>query len=101
MLERRHDARLLARQVDAGGLAEAERAHPVVEARRARPCRPIVIAPTLLGLREDLRRGQRLVAVSVGVVDRAVGDLDLRREVERRRRRDHVLLQRAGDGERP
>ncbi len=43
-----------------------------------------MIAPTLLGLGEDAGRVERDPAALVRLADHAVGDLDLRRQVERR-----------------
>ena len=50
--------------------------------------RPIVIAPTLLDWARICGGRQRLGAARVRLADRAVGDLDLRRQVERRVGRD-------------
>ena len=97
--EREHDARLLARQVGAGRLAEAEAPHPLVELPGAEPEADLDRAD-VGGLLEDLARGQRDRAARVRLADHAVVELDRRRQAELRVRRDLVLLERARDGER-
>ena len=73
-------------QVDAGRRAEPEPVHPVVEALRDRACMPISSAPMLLETLRMCGHRQRLVAVGLGVVDLAVGDLEHRGDVELRAR---------------
>ena len=94
-----HDAALLAGKVDAGRLAEPEPVHPVVEPLGAELLADQVGADVARVL-EDLGDGQRLVAVVLGVVDLPVGELEDRRDVELRVRRDHPVLERAGDRDR-
>ena len=79
--------------------AEPEGAHPVVEAPGAQALADHDRAD-VARLREDPGGVERLPAAVLGVVDRAVGDLDLRRQVERRRRRHRAVLERTRDGER-
>ena len=93
------DAALLAGKVDAGGLAEAEPVNPVVELLGAELL-PDQVGADVARVLEDLRDGQRLVAVVLGVVDLPVGELEHGRDVERRVRRDHPVLERAGDRDR-
>ena len=59
-----------------------------------------MIAPTLVDFLRISRCGQRAVAGVVRLADLAVGDLDRRRQVERRVRRDLAVLERAGHRER-
>ena len=75
------DSLLLAGEVDAGGRAEPEPVHPVVEALWPELHPDLVGADVARDL-EDLGDRQRLVAVGLGVVDLAVGDLEHRRDVE-------------------
>ena len=97
--EREHDAALLAREVGAGRLAEAEAPHPLVELLGAEPQADRDRAD-VGGLLEDLARGQRDRAARVRLADHAVIEPDRRRQVELRARRDLVLLERARDRER-
>ena len=92
-------ARLLARQVDARGLAEAEAPDPAIEVVGAEPL-PDRHGADVGGLLEDLGRGQGHVAARVRLADLAVGHGDRRREVERRVRPHLALLERGGHGER-
>ena len=61
---------------------------------------PDQVGADVAGDLEDLGGAERLVAVGLGVVDLAVGDLEHRRDVERGARRDHAVLERAGDRDR-
>ena len=81
VLELRDDALLLAREVGAGELAEAELADVVVKALLAEPLTDHDRAD-VVGLGQDVARGHRGPATLLGVLDRAVGDDDLRRQVE-------------------
>ena len=96
----RDDAALLAGQVDAGRLAEAEAPHPLVEALgaepqpdrdRARRSRTGRGCPTTVSVPPPPPCASLIVAV---------GHLDRRPERERRARRDEPLLERARDRER-
>ena len=80
------------RSIPVGG-PRAKAAHPFVEAVFALQF-PDLDRADVARLREDLRRGQRLFGVFLGVVDRAIRHLDLIGDVELRTRGDQVLLQR-------
>src|SRR3954466_545217 len=86
-------------QIEACRLAEAEVPHPLVEAGRAQ-LHADLDRSDVRGLRQDPRDRERLVAMVLRVLDRAVGDLDLGRDRERRARRYESLLQGAGDRDR-
>ena len=77
------DAALLAGQVDPGRLTEPEPVHPVVEPLGAELL-PDQVRADVARVLEDLPHGQRLIAVGLGVVDLPVGELEDRRDVERR-----------------
>ncbi len=83
MVERQRHAAFLARQVDARGRAEAEAVHPRVEALGALQLADLDRADVARA-GEDLRGRERFFGVFGVVVDRAVGDLDLVGDVERR-----------------
>ena len=99
VLQRQHESLLLAGQVDAGRLAEAplwiQASNGAVLSLWA-----ISTAPMFEEYLEDVADRPRLIAVGLGVLDLAVGDLEDRREVEHRVRRDLAVLQRCGDRER-
>ena len=97
---RQHEAALLAGQVDAGRACRSRTCAPSSRSAACPSRRPILIAPTLLDWARICAVRQRLGAARVRLADRAVGDLDLRRQVERRVGRDRAVLQRARDGER-
>ncbi len=97
--QRQHDAALLAGEVDAGRLAEAELAHPVVEALGLQLLADLDRAD-VAGDLEDVARRAGDPGPRVRLADLAVGDVDRRREAELRVRRDQPVLQRAGDRER-
>ena len=80
LVARQDEARLLARQLDLRGPAEAEAPHPVVEAVGAEPLADLD-RPDVRGLREDLRGREVDRPARVGLLDDAVGDLDRRRQV--------------------
>ena len=68
------DPALLARQVDAGRRAESEPVDPVVEPALPELHTDLVRADVARDA-QDVRDGQRLVAVTLSVVDLTVGDL--------------------------
>ncbi len=94
VLLRRDDPLALAGEVDPGRTSEAEARDPLGKA----------VLAELLGqrdrahvgrVREDLSNGHRLRAARLGVVDDAVGDVDLVLQREARRRRDQPVRERA------
>ena len=93
-----HDARRLAREVHARRLPEAERPHPLVEADRTEALADLH-GTHVRGLSEDLLHLEGDVAPRLGVLDRAVGHLVGRGQVEGRVRRDQPVLERARNGE--
>ena len=96
---RGHDARRLAGQVDAGRLAEAERAHPLVEAVRCRAAGRSSPPRCSTTARGSAPRVSVSPAPRLGLVDGAVGHLELGRQGTASAG-DHAVLQRARDGHR-
>ena len=92
LVERQGEARRLAGEVDAGLRAEAEARRPSDASRPAPSRSAIVIVPMFDDCSTICCTVRRSVAADVRLVDHAVGDLDRRREAERRARRDDVVL---------
>ena len=99
LLDRAHDAGALARQADAGRLAEAEPHQRVGQPRRAPARRAILVAPMLL---ENLNTSATVSdAVRMRVVDRVLADHHpAHQAVEAVVGLHDARLERGGDGER-
>ena len=97
LIERKREARRLAREVDSGALPEAEAVDPRCEAPLAEALRDRDRAD-VRGVLDDLPYGHALRSPRVRLADRAVGDLERRRQHERRARIHDPLLQTRRDG---
>jgi hypothetical protein len=93
------DSALLAGQVDAGGPPEAEAPYPLVEVPRAQ-LQPDHHRADVRRLREDLRHRLRAATSVVGLADRPVGHLDLRRHRQGGAGLHEALGERARDRDR-